>query len=92
MHILVIDVGGTNAKVWKTGEDDKLKIPTGKEFSPQKLVEEVRLNVSDWDLTGFPSAIPVMSPTGTLRRKLPIWDQGGWASITRRRSAVPFGS
>ncbi|MCE9525364.1 MAG: ROK family protein [Planctomycetales bacterium] len=49
MHILVIDIGGTNAKVWKTGEDDKLKIPTGKEFSPQKLVEEVRLNVSDWD-------------------------------------------
>ena len=49
MHILVIDSGGTSAKVWKTGEDDKLKIPTGKEFTPQKLVDEVRRTVSDWD-------------------------------------------
>jgi hypothetical protein len=42
MHVLVIDIGETNAKVWKTGEDDKLKIPTGKDFVPQKLVAEVR--------------------------------------------------
>jgi len=49
MHILVVDIGGTSAKVWKTGEDDKLKISSGKEFTPQKLVEEVRRNVSDWD-------------------------------------------
>ena len=30
MQILVIDIGGTNVKVWKTGEDDKAKIPSGK--------------------------------------------------------------
>ena len=58
MHILVIDIGGTSAKVWKTGEDDKLKVPTGPEFTPQKLVEEVRRTVSDWDYDRFSIGYP----------------------------------
>jgi len=48
MNILVVDIGGTNAKVWKTGEADKLKVPSGKDFTPEKLVAEVREASSDW--------------------------------------------
>jgi predicted NBD/HSP70 family sugar kinase len=47
MNILVIDIGGTNAKVWKTDEFDKIKIPSGKELTPAKLVEEIQQATKD---------------------------------------------
>lgn len=49
MHILVIDIGGTNAKVWKTDEFDKIKIPSGKELTPQKLVDAIVETTKDTD-------------------------------------------
>lgn len=77
MHILVVDIGGTNAKVWKTGEDDKLKIPTGKEFTPQKLVEEVRRTVSDWDYDrvsiGYPGQVTNGHPSTDAINLGPGW-------------------
>ena len=39
MNILVIDIGGTNAKIWKTGESDKEKIPSNKKLTPDELIE-----------------------------------------------------
>ena len=37
---LVIDIGGTNVKLWRTGEADKIKIDSGKEMTPQLLIDE----------------------------------------------------
>jgi hypothetical protein len=48
MHILVVDIGGTNVKIWKTGEEDKVKIPSGKDLTPQKLVKAACETISDW--------------------------------------------
>src|SRR5262245_56679168 len=48
MHILVIDIGGTNVKVWKTGESDKVKVPSGKKLTPDQLVKEVQEVTADW--------------------------------------------
>lgn len=42
MNVLVLDIGGTNVKVWKTDEFDKVKIPSGKGLTPAILVEEVK--------------------------------------------------
>ena len=41
MNILVVDIGGSNVKVWKTGESDKAKIPTGKKLTPAELIKDV---------------------------------------------------
>lgn len=49
MHILVIDIGGTNVKIWKTDEFDKVKVPSGKELTPKRLIEEVQKVTSDSD-------------------------------------------
>ena len=49
MHILVIDIGGTNVKIWKTDEFDKVKVPSGKELTPQKLVDAIRDTTKDTD-------------------------------------------
>jgi predicted NBD/HSP70 family sugar kinase len=70
MHVLVLDIGGSNVKVWKTGEADKLKVPSGKGFKPQKLVEEVREASADWAFDrvsiGYPGDVlngrPVSDP------------------------------
>src|SRR4051812_48492247 len=71
MHILVVDIGGTNVKVWKTGEEDKVKIPSGQDFTPQKLVQEMREVAGDWSfervsigypghvVNGHPAADPI---------------------------------
>jgi polyphosphate glucokinase len=42
MNILVIDIGGTNVKIWKTDEFDKVKFPSGKQLTPQQLVDDIR--------------------------------------------------
>ena len=48
MNVLVIDIGGTNVKIWKTGEADKLKFPSGKSLDPSVLVKQIKKLTSDW--------------------------------------------
>lgn len=70
MNVLVIDIGGTNVKVWKTGEREKCKIPSGPDMTPARLFAEVAKCVADWKVDrvslGFPGDIqkgrPVSEP------------------------------
>jgi polyphosphate glucokinase len=48
MKILVIDVGGTHIKILATGETEPLKIPSGPDMTPQKMVEDVTEAAADW--------------------------------------------
>src|SRR4051794_14883061 len=70
MNILVIDIGGTNVKIWKSGEADKAKFPSGKKLTPKNLVAEVKAASSDWKFErvsiGYPGEVrhgqPVAEP------------------------------
>jgi predicted NBD/HSP70 family sugar kinase len=70
MNTLVIDIGGTHVKLWKTDEAEKAKFPSGKELTPQSVVEGVRGATKDWPLDrvsiGYPGEIrngrPVAEP------------------------------
>jgi polyphosphate glucokinase len=77
MHILVIDIGGTNVKVWKTGEADKEKIPSSKKLTPQRLVDEVKMLTAEWQFDRVSIGYP-----GEVRNGHPIaepWNLGdGW--------------
>jgi polyphosphate glucokinase len=80
MHILVIDIGGTNVKIWKTGEDDKAKFPSGKEFTPDGLVKEVKKIAADWQFdrvsVGYPGDVRHGHPTAEP------WNLGdGWVDF-----------
>jgi polyphosphate glucokinase len=61
MKTLVIDVGGTNVKCLATGQKEPLKIPSGKDLTPQRMVHEVLAATSTWDFDnvsiGFPAAV-----------------------------------
>lgn len=42
MRTLVVDIGGSKVKVWKTGETDKIKFPSGKNLTPKRLVSDLQ--------------------------------------------------
>ncbi|MEX2176130.1 MAG: ROK family protein [Pirellulaceae bacterium] len=67
MNILVVDIGGTNVKLWKTGEADKEKFSSGKELTPTRLVEEIKKTVGDWTFErvsiGYPGDVRHGRPT-----------------------------
>ncbi len=70
MNILVIDIGGTNVKIWTSGEDEKLKFPSGKTLTPTLLIEKVDEVAADWQIDrvsiGYPGDVvhgqPVADP------------------------------
>lgn len=77
MHILVVDIGGTNVKVWKTGETDKVKIPSGPELTPQVMVDAIRKEAGDWKFDrvsiGYPGDIHHGKPVADPYALAPGW-------------------
>ena len=48
MKVLVIDVGGTNVKLFANGEADVRKFPSGPTLTAKLMVDGVLQLVSDW--------------------------------------------
>jgi hypothetical protein len=67
MNILVIDIGDTKVKLWKTEEAEKTKFPSGKEPTPKAQLEGVRA-----DAAGRP--IERISIGGEIRNGRPVAD------------------
>jgi predicted NBD/HSP70 family sugar kinase len=61
MNTLVIDIGGTNVKLWRTGERDKIKFESGSDLTPPKLVKLVKKHLGDWHFDrvsiGYPGQV-----------------------------------
>lgn len=59
--VLVIDVGGTNVKLFAKGQKEPLKIPSGPAMTASKMVSVVKQNVKDWEYNcislGYPGPI-----------------------------------
>jgi len=69
MQTLVIDIGGTNVKLWRAGESDKTKFPSGKELTPRKLLDGVRAHIGTWSYARVSIGYP-----GHVRHGLPHED------------------
>jgi predicted NBD/HSP70 family sugar kinase len=80
MNILVVDVGGTNVKVWKTGEADKAKFPSGKKLTPEVLVRKVKEIADEWAFDrvslGYPGEVLNGRPAAD-----PYNVGGGWVDF-----------
>ena len=67
---LVIDVGGTHVKVLATGQKEPVKIPSGPDMTPKKMVKQVREATAGWKYSrvsiGYPGPVihghPVSEP------------------------------
>ncbi len=60
-RVLVVDVGGTSIKMKATGQDEVRKHPSGSDLSPQRLVEIISEQTSDWEYDvvslGYPGPV-----------------------------------
>src|SRR5262245_4314999 len=61
MKILSIDIGGTNVKFKSTEHNEVRKFPSGKELTPQQMVQGVQELGKDWEwdvvTMGFPGPV-----------------------------------
>ena len=68
--ILVIDVGGTNVKVLATGHRARVKIPSGPQMTPARMVTAVKGSTAGWKYDvvsiGYPGPVesnrPMLEP------------------------------
>ena len=68
--ILVVDIGGTNIKLLASGHRTPVKIPSGPEMTPRKMVTAVRKATAEWEYSkvsiGYPGPVlngkPVSDP------------------------------
>lgn len=85
MHILVVDIGGTNVKIWKTGESDCEKISSGKKLTPGRLVEHVKAVAGDWHFDrvslGYPGDVHNGRPTAEPLNLGPGWVAFDWTDV-----------
>jgi predicted NBD/HSP70 family sugar kinase len=61
MNILVLDIGGNNVKVWRSGESEPLKCPSGPDLRPEAMAGDVRKLIGDWSYervsVGYPGQV-----------------------------------
>lgn len=63
--ILAIDIGGTKVKILASGQTEPRKAPSGKDFTPAKLVETVRTLAHDWEYEALSIGLPgLVGPHG----------------------------
>jgi polyphosphate glucokinase len=75
--ILSIDIGGTKMKILATGQTVPRKAPTGKGFTPAKLVETVRSLAHGWEYEavtiGYPGMVGPHGPRSEPGNLGPGW-------------------
>lgn len=70
MKVLAIDVGGTNVKMLKSGQDVPRKFPSGTTMTPRQMVSEIKKLTADWKYDvvsiGYPGLVlrgrPIIEP------------------------------
>ncbi len=77
MNTLVVDIGGTNVKLWRTGEPEKIKIRSGKHMTPPLLVKKANAALDGWRYErvsiGYPGEILNGQPAAEPYNLGPGW-------------------
>ena len=88
MHILVVDIGGTNVKMLASGQEVPRKFPSGRELTPQQMVDGVLAATQDWDYeavtVGFPGPVLCGQPMTEPVNLGPGWMGFDFAGAFRR--------
>jgi polyphosphate glucokinase len=58
MKVLVIDVGGTNVKILASGQKERLRFPSGRDLTPDKMVAEVKKLAANWQYDAVSIGVP----------------------------------
>ncbi|MFL5520682.1 MAG: ROK family protein [Gemmatimonadales bacterium] len=85
--VLVIDIGGSNVKLFATGRAGRVKIPSGPALTPRQMVAEVRQATEGWRYDVITIGYPGPVVRGRIARE-PVNLGPGW---TRYNFARAFG-
>ena len=84
-NVLVVDIGGTHIKVLATGQKVPIKIPSGPEMTPKRMVMLVKKATANWKY----SAVSIGYPGPVLHGK-PVSDPHnlgpGWVGFDFRKA------
>jgi predicted NBD/HSP70 family sugar kinase len=85
--VLVIDIGGSNVKLFATGRSGRVKIPSGPTLTPRQMVADVRQATEGWRYDAITIGYPGPVVRGRIARE-PYNLGSGW---TRYNFARAFG-
>jgi polyphosphate glucokinase len=75
--VLVIDIGGTHVKLLATGQKEPIKIPSGPEMTPRRMVTLVRRATAKWKYSavsiGYPGPVLHGKPVSDPHNLAPGW-------------------
>jgi hypothetical protein len=85
MRILVVDVGGTNVKILASGKRTPIKIPSGPDMTPARMVREVLAATAGWEFDVVSIGYP--GPVSNGRPALEPWNLGrGWVRFDYKKA------
>lgn len=83
--VLVIDVGGTNIKVYLAGEKESRKVPSGPRLTARKMVAGVKAVTKDWKFDAVSIGYPGVVRKGRIAAE-PVNLGRGWVGFSFRRA------
>jgi predicted NBD/HSP70 family sugar kinase len=83
--VLVIDIGGTNVKLFLTGHTGRLKLPSGPSLTPRQMVKAVREATAGWKYDAVTVGYPGPVVRGRIARE-PINLGRGWVRFDFNRA------
>jgi len=81
--VLVIDIGGTNVKVYLTGQKEARKFPSGPRLTARKLVAGVKAITKDWKYDVVSIGYPGVVRNGRITAE-PVNIGRGWVGFSFR--------
>lgn len=88
MDVLVIDIGGTSVKFWHTAHEEHRKFPSGKDLTPERMVQHAKELVDDWQweaiALGLPCRVSNGRPVEDPQNLGPGWVAFNFASAFER--------
>src|SRR5262249_51756930 len=77
MNVLAIDIGGTNVKIFATGQDGRPKFESGPKLTPEAMVAAVKQLAKDWKYElvsiGYPGLVRFNRPIAEPRNLAKGW-------------------
>jgi len=84
MKTLVIDIGGTNVKIWTADGTDTVKCSSGKEMTPTRFVADVKGVINEWSFDrisiGYAGHVVNGRPAADPINLAPGWVAFDWST------------
>src|ERR1700709_1333607 len=80
MKVLMVDIGGTSAKLMASGREGFKKLPAGRGFTPAKLCRAVVAATEGWDYQAITLGYPGLVRNGKVARN-PCHLGKGWTGF-----------